>query len=529
MDGRINRRHLLTAVPVASAATMAGSLSMVAHMAPPTGPATPVASAQPLGSSIGIDDPRYPTLVRGFNLRWVGSPRAVDVCADASQVEGAVQRALDAGLRITVRAGGHCYEDFVSGNEGGVIIDVSPMRAVTRDPDTGWYGVEAGATLWDVYRLLYVEHGVTIPGGSCSSVGAGGHITGGGYGLLSRLHGLTVDYLHAVDVIVVSADGRAEAITVSRDSTDPDEQNLMWGHLGGGGGNFGIVTRFWFKDLPIAPTDAHILTMAWDWDDLDEGSFGQLLGNYGAFLEANSEVGSPYAGLFALMHLSQKAAGQIVLTAQYVGDEPEVLDTFTKAIGDGLGDPVASHTAMGHHHTVSATTAVRTLPWLFATQTLNGTGPNQRGKYKSSYMKAAFPQEHIAAMWKHLSHAEHPNPQALVQIDSYGCQINAVDSAATAVAQRSSIMKLQFQTYWTSEADDQVNLDWIRAIYTDMYGEQGPLPDDVLDGCYVNYPDVDMEQWPLLYYKDNYARLQAVKSRWDPLNVFNHQQSIALP
>lgn len=523
MDGRINRRNLLRSVPVAGAAGMASSFPAFAQ------DATPAATGIFPGAQVGMDDPRYPTLVRGFNLRWVGTPQYIAVCADTDQVVTEVQRAMDQGLRITVRSGGHCYEDFVSGNDGGVIINLSPMRSVSRDPETGWYGVEGGATLWDVYQQLYVEYGVTIPGGSCSSVGAGGHITGGGYGLLSRLHGLTVDYLHAVEVVVVSADGKAEAITVSRDSTDPAEQDLLWGHLGGGGGNFGIVTRFWFKDLPEAPAEAHVLHLAWNWDDLDEGSFGQMLTNYGTFLEANSEVGSPYAGLFALLHLSQKAAGQIVMTAQYVGDEPERLTEFAEAMGGGLTAPVASHTALGHHQTVSPTTSVRSLPWLYATQTLNGTGPNQRGKYKSSYMKAGFPQDQIAAMWKYLSAPEHPNPQALVQIDSYGCQVNAVDPAATAIPQRSSVMKLQFQTYWTDPADDQVNLDWIRAIYTEMYGEQGPLPDDLMDGCYINYCDVDLVDWPLLYYKENYSRLQAVKARWDPLDAFNHQQSIRLP
>ena len=76
-------------------------------------------------------------------------------------------------------------------------------------------------------------------------MGAGGHVTAGGYGLLSRLHGLTVDYLYAVEVVCVDADGKAAAIEVSLDSPETDEQALLWAHQGGGGGNFGIVTRFW--------------------------------------------------------------------------------------------------------------------------------------------------------------------------------------------------------------------------------------------------------------------------------------------
>jgi FAD/FMN-containing dehydrogenase len=479
--------------------------------------------------SVPPGDPRYPTLVRGFNLRWVGTPARIAICYDASEVVRTVQAAVDAGERITVRGGGHCYEDFVSANDGGVIVHLSPMDRVWRDPESGRYGVGGGATLWNAYRALYTEHGVTIPGGSCASVGAGGHIIGGGYGLLSRLHGLSIDHLDAVDVVVVTSDGRAELLTVGRDSTNPDERDLLWGHLGGGGGNFGIVTTFWFRDLPRAPERAHLFTHAWDWNTLSPDTFARLVANYGAFFEANSETGSPYSGLFALLHLTQRAAGQIVVVAQYVGPQPALLREFAAALGDGLPQPVASHTGVGHHHTVSPTTDFRELPWFYATQTLNGTGPNQRGKYKSAYMNTAFPESQVGTMWRHLSDAKRPNPQALLQVDSYGCQVNAVTPDATAVPQRSSVMKLQYQTYWTNPRDDEANLNWIRAFYADMYGDAGPVPDGVMDGCYVNYPDVDLVNWPRLYYKDNYPRLQRVKARWDPLNAFNHAQSIALP
>lgn len=145
-------------------------------------------------------------------------------------------------------------------------------------------------------------------------------------------------------------------------------------------------------------------------------------------------------------------------------------------------------------------------------------------------MNKGFPPEQIETLWRYLWEEKFNNSQALVQVDSYGCQINAVPSDATAVPQRSSIMKLQYQTYWTDESDDQQNLDWINGFYYAMYGPEGPVPDGTMDGCYVNYPDVDLTHWQLLYYgEQGYKRLQQVKARWDPLNVFNHKQSIELP
>jgi len=76
------------------------------------------------------DDPRYQTLIRGFNLRWVGAPAFIQVCNDTPDVVSTVQNAVDHGLRITVRSGGHCYENFAVGNDGGVIVDMAPMNRV---------------------------------------------------------------------------------------------------------------------------------------------------------------------------------------------------------------------------------------------------------------------------------------------------------------------------------------------------------------------------------------------------------------
>jgi FAD/FMN-containing dehydrogenase len=144
-------------------------------------------------------------------------------------------------------------------------------------------------------------------------------------------------------------------------------------------------------------------------------------------------------------------------------------------------------------------------------------------------MKTEFPDDQIQAIYGALTDAAYSNSQALLQVDSYGGQVNALAPDATAVAQRSSIMKLQYQTYWISPEDDEVNLGWINNFYARVYAASGGVPasNRVTDGCFINYPDADLPaSWPALYYKDGYAALQAVKARWDPRNVFNHAQSI---
>ncbi len=489
------------------------------------------------GARVTPDDPRYPALVRGFNQRWVGRPRFVQVVGDAQQVVAIVQRCVDEKLRLTVRSGGHCYEGWVSENDG-VIVDVSSLRAAGWDAANGWYYLDSGCTNWDLYNQLYRQYGVTLPAGSCYSVGAGGHICGGGYGLLSRLHGLTVDWLYGVEVVCVDEDGRARLVRATRDSTEAREADLLWGHTGGGGGNFGVITRYLFRELPAAPSEAWLASFSWEWAELEKhpDQFSRIVDNYGRFFAEHSGVESPDASLFALLHLTRKASEQVTVTVQNAGGDRAPLDAFTEAMQEGLDTSrvriVAPRVAVGWHHFVARTTAARRMPWLEATQTLNGSGPNQRGKYKSAYMKQPFPAAQVETIFKWLTveSAELPaNPQALLQVDSYGCRINAVSPDATAVPQRSSILKLQYQTYWAEPRDDQANLDWINGFYLEMYGRRGPWPDATMDGCYVNYCDSDLEDWQHLYYQGNYPRLQRVKQQWDPRNVFHHGQSIELP
>jgi FAD/FMN-containing dehydrogenase len=483
----------------------AGTVGLLGRTGRPAAPA--VRALRPVYPS----DPRYATMRMGFNRRWVGSPAYIQVVRNASETLAAVQRALDARLRITVRGGGHCYENFSSGNDGGVIIDLSGMQGVYLDR-SGSACVEGGATLWNAYETLFKDYNLALPGGSCYSVGAGGHIVGGGYGLLSRLHGLTVDYLTAVDVICVDRHRTARLVRARKG--DPDTGRLLWAHTGGGGGNFGIVTAYYFSRLPSPPVQVRLATTTWPWSGLTDADFATLLRNYGRFMAAHSHPVSPFSGLFSLLKLFHQSAGQITMITQAAGPAFGLLPSFLAAVGHGVP---------------GGSTTTETLTWLQATQTLNGSGPNQRAKYKSAYMKTSFPDGQIRAIHSALTDPHFTNPQALLQVDSYGCQVNVVPPSATAVAQRSSVMKLQYQTYWTSPAGDDVNLSWINRFYRSVYAASGGVPasNHVTDGCFINYPDVDLPAtWPALYYKANYRELQRVKARWDPLNIFHHRQSI---
>ena len=503
-----NRRQLLLAGAAATAAV---------HRPAPAAAAPPASCPPPLGPvRVLPDDPRYADLVRRGNRRFVGTPDEIRVVGSTEQVVAAVQDAVRTGRRVAVRGGGHGFEGFVDDPAVRMVIDLSGLTGVWYDPQRYGFAVAGGATLGEAYRSLYLGWGVTLPGGSCPGVGVGGHIAGGGYGRLSRLHGLVVDHLYAVEVVVVDRDGTARAVVATREPTDPNH-DLWWAHTGGGGGTFGVVTRYWFRALPAPPARVLDFTVTWPWDGLDEPGFRRLVGNFGAWCARHSEPGSPGAPLYAELILNRRQAGGHLLTGQVPDDSRHLLDEFLAALGAGVG--------------VTPMVSVETLPWLTATLgKVSDDGKGWRLKVKSAFHRAPLSERQLRVAYRHLSEAADDLPVASLSLNTYGGAINAVSPAATAVAHRGASMLLFYLTGWADPAADSRHLAWIREFYHDMYADTGGVPPE---GAYLNYPDVDLRRagrpWSDLYHGANYLRLQQVKARWDPHDVFRHDLSVRPP
>jgi FAD/FMN-containing dehydrogenase len=228
----------------------------------------------------GRDRPLILSDRQGFNRRWYASKlEAVYVPTEPDDVARCVGAALSAyGRDVKVTSGRHCYENLVYNDGVRAVIDMSALNQVGFDPTRRAYFIDAGCENWTVYRTLLNSFGKTLPAGSCGSLGAGGHITGGGYGLLSRMHGLTVDHLTGVDIVTWDAASRqAQLRHVSEASSDSAERDLFWALRGAGCGNFGVIVRYYFAELPDAPDYVTLWTQAWNWNDLDEASFAALL------------------------------------------------------------------------------------------------------------------------------------------------------------------------------------------------------------------------------------------------------------
>ncbi|MET8977514.1 FAD-binding protein [Streptomyces sp. NPDC004539] len=531
----------MSAVPrrslIGGAAAAGGAL--VLPVAAPARAAAPGPAATPAAVTdaprVLPSDPRYPGLVSGANQRWVGRPDVVRLVGSTEETVRAVQEAVDKGLRIAVRSGGHCNEPFVSDPAVRVVIDMSGMNAITYDAARRAVAVESGALLGSVYRTLYKRWGVVLPGGTCPTVGAGGHIAGGGYGALSRSRGLTVDHLYAVEVVTVGADGRARAVVATRDAGDLHRE-LWWAHTGGGGGNFGVVTRYWLRSpgaqgtdpaglLPRAPSEVLLSDVVWSWDGLDERGFTRLIANYDAWFARNSGPGSPGRGLYSQLKVQHRVAGSFHMCTQVdapAAEAERVLDDFLAAVAEGTG---------AGYRVTDRTRA----PWMYAVTQWFGfvEAAMPRWKAKSAYVRGLMPAEQLKAMYRQLTRSDYDNPVALINFVSYGGRINDVAPDATATAQRDCHLKLLYVSLWTDTTDDARHEKWVRECYADVYATTGGVPrtDGVNDGCYINYADADLADpalnssgvpWHQLYFKDNYARLRQVKKDWDPRDLFRH-------
>ena len=495
-------------------------------------------------AEVNPGDPLYRDLqLRGYNRRFVGTPDSVFVVNDTDQVVNAVDAVVASGKKLAVRSGGHCTEGFVDDPAVQCVIDLGQMDSVYYDRHRRAFAVEAGATLGRVYQALDMSWGVTLPGGIGTGVGMGGHVTGGGFGPLSRLYGQISDHLYAVETVVVDENGKAKAVTATRDEDDP-HRDLWWAHTGGGGGNFGVATKFWFRSrdgqgddptllLPKRPSGHTMASVAWRWADLDEEKITTLVDNYMRWCERNSSPGSPAASVFGVLLLFRKEFGVVTLTGQVDPGQPqssEALDTYLAEVTANVpnGMKTTQDDAPWQHTTIHAPDVP---------DVLGIPATELRSKTKGALLRSALDGSQIRTIFERLTSDDYGWRGAMAGFVTWGGKINALSPQDTAVAERDSVALFSVGNFWDNPEEDEKHLTWNRTLYRDVFAATGgvPVPNDRTGGCFINWPDPDLLDeewnrsgvpWSELYYGGNYKKLQEAKGRWDPHQVFNHALSV---
>ena len=416
-------------------------------------------------------------------------PGMIVRCAGAADVIEAVKLANANRLLVAVRGGGH----NIAGNavcDGGLLIDLSPMKSVRVDPVRRRAHVEPGATLADLDKETQA-YGLATPVGINSTTGVAGLTLGGGFGWITRKHGLTIDNLIAAEV--VTADGK-----LLRASGD-ENQDLFWA-LRGGGGNFGVVTSFEFALHPVGPEVLSGLIV----HPLEKAA--ELLPQFRRIAnEAPDELTTwvvmrkapPLPFLPAEWHGKEV----LIFAACYCGDMQagEKAVAGLRALGKPIVDVISPHPFAG---------------WQAAFDPLLTPGARN---YWKSHDFADLPDAAIGtildAVWTL------PTPECEIFIAHVGGAMSRVAADATAWSNRSAHFVMNVHTRWREAAEDAACIGWARRLYdaTARFAS---------GSVYVNFMPDDEGDRVQAAYGANYRRLAEIKRRYDPQNLFRMNQNI---
>jgi FAD/FMN-containing dehydrogenase len=443
----------------------------------------------------------YRTARLVYNERFDGvRPQAVVEPLNARDVQAVVRWAQRFDVRIVAKGGGHSYAGYSTiGN--GIVVDLRRIAGVSPKQANKRANVGAGAQLIDVYAGL-ARRGVTVPAGSCPSVGVGGHALGGGMGLAGRRFGLLSDNMTALTI--VTADGQIRRVDRN------DDPDLFWACRGGGGGNFGIVTGFQFKTHRVR--SASWFNITWPW-----GSASAALDAWQRLLPGATRE------LTAIFHLTTNADGPPTVSCdgQFFGSESQLRATIRPLLEHGaqlaigtqaylplmlrwagcLGDPLRSC------HTRGASPG--------------GTMPRAAFYAKSDYVDEPLPAAGRQTMidWIERRNANPQQGSGALLLDSYGGALNRPKPGATAFVHRDELFCIQYGAYYEGGAAQRASRNWIS-------GAHRALRPYVSGQAYQNYIDASLPNWARAYYSTNLPRLRQIKQTYDPDFFFRFPQAI---
>jgi FAD/FMN-containing dehydrogenase len=444
------------------------------------------------GPLLRRDDPGYDAAREIWNAMHDRRPALIAQCTGVADAVAIVNFARDGGWLPSVRGGGHGAPGYAVG-DGDIMIDVRHMKGVRVDAGRRTARVGAGATWSDFDRAAQL-FGLAVPGGTVSTTGVAGLTLGGGYGWLTRKHGLTLDSLLSVDL--VTADG--SAITVSKDQ-DPE---LFWA-IRGGGGNFGVVTSFEFQLHDVGPT---VLggTLAWPIDQAHD-----VLRTYRDFgIETPENLGlsayimhAPAVAPFPAELWDQPA---LVMVVCFNGPTEE---------GEALLRPLR---AAGH----PALDLIGPISYTDQQQVLEGTGAAQfghRSHWKSGYIRNLTD----AAIDEFVEQAGRSTSKlTIAELSTIDGAANRVDPKETSCAKRGGRWNHVQITCWDDPREDDEQVAYARSVF-------GAMAAHYDGGVYVNFLDVvDQGTIPQAYDEGAWSRLRAAKRRVDPTNLFRRNQNI---
>jgi len=440
------------------------------------------------GTVLEQGDKGYDGARRIWNAMIDRRPGLIVQAASAEDVVTTLAFARETEALTSVRGGGHNIAGNAV-NEGGLVIDLSQMKAVDVDRSTRRVRVEPGATLADLDAAT-APHGLAVPTGINSTTGIAGLALGGGFGWLSRGFGLTSDNLTAADVVTAAG---------TRLRAAPDEnQDLFWA-LRGGGGNFGVVTGFEFKAHPVGP-------------DVLAGLIFVPYGRARELIQRHREVVRTAPDELTVWTVMRKAPPLPFLPEAIHGSEVAIMAICYS------GDPAEGERAIAPLRAIPDPIAVAIgvqpfVAWQQAFDPLLGEGARN---YWKSHDILELSDPAIDILLHAVAHL--PSPESEIFVAHLGGALSRIRESDTAFAQRLPHFVVNVHTRWRDPAGDADCLAWARSLFERLKPYSA--------GVYVNFMPNDEAERVGEAYGANLERLAAIKAKYDPENFFRLNQNI---
>jgi FAD/FMN-containing dehydrogenase len=444
------------------------------------------------GPLLSAADSGYDEQRRVWNAMIDRRPALIARCTGTADVVAAVNLAREQGLLVSVRGGGHNIAGLAV-CEGGLMIDLSLMRGVWVDPGAATVVAQGGCTLGDVDRETQL-HGQAAVLGFVSATGIAGLTTGGGFGYLTRKYGWTCDNVASMDVVTAAG-------TVVRASAT-ENQELFW-CLRGGGGNFGIVTSFNNRTYPVGPTILGGMTV-WKAEDAPR------------VLRAWAEIAESAPRELTMVALMRNAPPAPWLPKEIHGQP------IVGVLACHLGRPEDGEKLLAPLHALPGPVASTLVPRPYAQLQglLDATQPRGRRYYwKSEYLPGLDPA--MLEVFRARA-AANASPHSAVILFQVGGALNELPAGHSPVGNRDARYVLNVAGSWDAAADDEANVAWVRESWQ-------ALQPFSTGGVYLNFltEDEGAERTTAAYGPETLARLAALKSKYDPQNLFRHTRRFA--
>ncbi|QHC26086.1 FAD-binding oxidoreductase [Streptomyces sp. GS7] len=488
----------------AASGTTAGTMNTAASAKTPATQASWSALGKSLdGRLIRGSDAAYATARRLYNTRYDGlKPSAIAYVKHPGDIAECLSFARRYNAPIAIRSGGHSYAGYSSGN-GKLIIDVSSLAKVGA-PSGGVTRIGAGAKLIDVYEGL-AAHGVTVPGGSCPTVGISGLTLGGGHGVVSRAYGLTCDSL--VGATVVTADGK----TVDCDKDH--HSDLFWALRGAGNGNFGVVTELRFRTHP-APR-AVMGYMTWPW-----AKAAAVLGSWQKWGPAQADE------IWSTAHFDARPGGTpaVSVAAFSLGSHDDLQNAVDKLADQpgGPGPATSVHlTPIGYLDAMEAyagcsskSNAQCHMPGSLPGHTGDGRLGRETYAARSHFFDRSLSADGIHTLLAQIESGGRKGVTGNVALTALGGAVNRVGASETAFVHRGSRFLAQYLTSWPADGTPGARTAWLDAFH-------GAMQRHSSGAAYQNYTDPGLSDWKAAYYGNAATRLAQVKQTYDPQRLFS--------